>query len=107
MYAHDSINVARPETISFMRKKGFPIVGCSKVATTKSGFVQDGVEFIRKFNKIHIHPRCIHTIDEFSHYSYKKDRKTNEVLPILVDGFDHCIDSLRYSLEDLIHGTVS
>jgi len=96
---------SRPETISFMRKKGFPIVGCSKAATTKAGFVRDGLEFMRKFDKIHIHPRCRHTIDEFEHYSYKVDKRTEEVLPVLVEGYDHCIDSIRYSLEDLIRGT--
>jgi len=96
---------ARPETISFMRKKGFPIIGCTKAATTKAGFVKDGIEFIRKFQKIHIHPRCVHVADEFQHYSYKKDKKTGEILPILVEGFDHCIDGIRYSLEDLIRGT--
>ena len=96
---------SRPDTISFMKKKGFPVVGCSKAATTKAGFVRDGLEFMRKFEKIHIHPRCQHTKDEFEHYSYKVDKKTNDVLPILVEGFDHCIDSIRYSLEDLIHGT--
>lgn len=96
---------SRPETISFMRKKGFPIVGCVKTATTKAGFVRDGLEFMRKFDKIHIHKRCIHTKDEFEHYSFKVDKKTEEVLPVLAEGFDHCIDSVRYSLEDLIRGT--
>lgn len=96
---------SRPETISFMRKKGFPIVGCVKVATTKAGFVRDGLEFMRKFDTIHIHKRCHHTKDEFEHYSYKIDKKSEEILPVLAEGFDHCIDAIRYSLEDLIRGT--
>lgn len=96
---------ARPETISFMKRRGFFIQGCSKAATTKQGFVRDGIEFIKKFEKIYIHPRCKHTLDEFKHYSYKTDKKTNEILPVLQDGFDHCIDALRYGLEDLIKGT--
>jgi len=80
-------------------------VGCAKQATTKAGFVRDGLEFMRKFDKIHIHKRCVHTKDEFEHYSYKVDKKTEDVLPVLAEGFDHCIDAIRYSLEDLIRGT--
>jgi phage terminase large subunit len=35
-------------------------------------------------------------------YSYKTDRLTGDVLPIIVDKHNHCIDALRYSLEPLI-----
>jgi phage terminase large subunit len=95
---------ARPETISYVRRKGFNIIACKKAAKTKLGFVRDGIEFIRKFEHIYIHERCTHVIDEFQHYSYKKDKDGN-ILPMLQDSFNHCIDSLRYSLEDKIRGT--
>jgi phage terminase large subunit len=95
---------SRPETISYVKRQGFSVKACRKVATTKAGFVQDGISFIRKFKKIHIHTRCKHTKDEFEHYSYKTDKKTGEILPILLDSFNHVIDALRYSLEDLIQG---
>lgn len=93
---------SRPETISYVKRQGFSIKACRKVSTTKAGFVQDGISFIRKFRKIHIHTRCKHVKDEFEHYSFKTDKKTGEVLPILLDSFNHCIDALRYALEDLI-----
>jgi phage terminase large subunit len=95
---------SRPETISYVKRQGFSVKACRKVATTKAGFVQDGISFIRKFKKIHIHTRCKHTKDEFEHYSFKTDKKTGEILPILLDSFNHVIDALRYSLEDLIQG---
>jgi phage terminase large subunit len=103
---------ARPETISYVRRQGFAIVACKKFKKgTKLGFVKDGVEFIRKFKKIHIHTRCKNTKDEFENYSYKVDKtsidpKTNQprILPLLEDSFNHIIDALRYSLEDLIKG---
>ena len=101
---------ARPETISYVKRQGFIIRACRKsagaqVKTTKIGFVRDGISFLRKFDKIHIHSRCKHTRDEFDHYSFKTDKKTGEVLPILLDSFNHCIDSLRYALEELIQST--
>jgi phage terminase large subunit len=96
---------SRPETISYVKRQGFLVKSCRKSATTKAGFVKDGISFLRKFEKIHIHTRCKHVQDEFEHYSYKIDKKTGEVLPILLDSFNHCIDALRYSLEDLIQST--
>ena len=101
---------ARPETISYVRRQGFAIVPCEKFKGTKLGFVRDGVEFLRKFEKIHIHTRCKRTKDEFEHYSYKLDKKIDpatgqpRVLPILVAGWEHIIDATRYSLTDLIKG---
>lgn len=95
---------ARPETISFVRRQGFQIEACDKTSNSGKGFVQDGISFMRNFEKIHIHPRCKHVKDEFEHYSYKKDKKTEEVLPIIVDAFNHAIDAIRYSLEDEIKG---
>lgn len=96
---------SRPETISYVKRQGFIIKPCRKTSATKQGFVKDGISFLKKFEKIHIHQRCKHVQDEFEHYSYKVDKKTDEVLPILLDSFNHCIDALRYALEDLIQDT--
>lgn len=86
---------SRPETISAMNRHGFDIVGAKKW----SGSVEDGIALLKSFQKIYIHPRCKHTIEEFKHYRYKVDRVTQEVLPIIVDDFNHCIDAIRYSLD--------
>ena len=32
-------------------------------------------------------------------WSYKTDRITGEVLPKLADGYEHCWDGIRYSLD--------
>ena len=90
---------ARPETISFMRRRGFNISAAKKWA----GSIEDGIEFLKSYDIV-IHPRCRHTIDEFNHYSYKVDKQTGDVLPIVVDSFNHILDGLRYSLVDLMRG---
>ena len=89
---------ARPETISYMQKNGY-----SRMRSAKKGknSVNDGVALLRSFEEIIIHPRCRHTIDEFKMYSYKKDRITGEILPVIVDKHNHCIDALRYALESV------
>ena len=90
---------ARPETISFMKRRGFHISGAKKWA----GSIEDGIEYLKSLDIV-IHPRCRHTIDEFAHYSYKVDKQTGDVLPVIVDAWNHCIDALRYSLDGMIKG---
>jgi len=35
-------------------------------------------------------------------YSYKIDRLSGDVLPVLVDAHNHAIDALRYALEPIM-----
>jgi phage terminase large subunit len=86
---------ARPETISHMRRHGFPKIQAA-VKGPKS--VEEGVEWLKSFDII-VHPRCRHTIDELTLYSYKTDPLTSLVLPILNDKDNHVIDALRYACE--------
>jgi phage terminase large subunit len=87
---------ARPETISYLLRRGFRIKGARKGA----GSVEEGVEFLKAFN-IWIHPRCKHTVDEFTFYSFKIDKRTGLVLPVLEDKKNHVIDACRYAVEDI------
>lgn len=86
---------ARPETISYMRKHGYPRINAA-VKGKKS--VEEGVAFLQNYDII-VHPRCKHLIDELTLYSYKTDRLTGQILPILEDKRNHLIDSLRYACE--------
>ena len=90
---------ARPETISYLKRHGLPkVVPCNK----GKGSVEDGIEYIKSFREVVIHPRCKNTINEFDLYSYKIDRLSGDVLPVIIDSFNHAIDSLRYGLEPLM-----
>lgn len=84
---------ARPETISFMNSRKFNVIAAEKW----SGSIEDGISYLKSFNKIVIHPRCKNTIEEFDLYQYKVDRQTNEVLREPLDRYNHWIDALRYS----------
>ncbi|MDE2078708.1 MAG: terminase large subunit, partial [Burkholderiales bacterium] len=86
---------ARPETISYMRKHGFPkILPAIKGARS----LEEGVEFLKSFDIV-VHPRCKHLIDELTLYSYKTDPLTGLVIPQLEDKDNHVIDALRYACE--------
>lgn len=89
---------SRPETISYLARQGFSIDAAAKW----SGSVEDGIAYLKGFEEIIIHERCKHTADEFRHYSYKVDKKTGDILPIIVDKFNHCIDAIRYGLDGYI-----
>lgn len=89
---------ARPETISYLKRHGFNIESAEKWP----GSIEEGISFIRSFDKVVIDPRCVHTADEFRLYSYKTDRLTGEVLPVVLDKNNHAIDGIRYSLVDYI-----
>jgi len=86
---------ARPETISHMRKHGFPKIFAA-IKGPKS--LEEGVEFLKSFDII-VHPRCTHLIDELTMYSYRTDPLTNRIMPILEDKDNHVIDALRYACE--------
>ena len=94
---------ARPETISYMSRQGFRTVACPKW----SGSVEDGIEYIRSFRRIYIHPRCKHTYEEFKFYSYKQDKNTGDILPVVLDKDNHYCDALRYALNPYIQKNVS
>ena len=87
---------ARPETVSYMQRKGFKVIP----ATKGPGSVEDGIEFLKSYDIV-VHPRCKHAIKELTDYSFKRDPLTNDVLPILEDKDNHVIDALRYMLEGL------
>lgn len=110
---------ARPDTISYLKRHGFDIVAYTTKKIQKTPklhektmagdqvFIKEGLSYLKRFEKIHIHQRCRHAIDEFKLYSYKTDPQTNEILPIIVDKHNHIIDALRYSHDRRIHGGIS
>jgi phage terminase large subunit len=78
------------------------------------GSVEDGVEWLRNWKCVVIHPDCEQQfmndgvassygmITEAKNYSFKTDRLTGDVLPDIVDAFNHGWDSIRYGFESLI-----
>jgi phage terminase large subunit len=86
---------ARPETISHLRKHGFPHI---QPALKGARSLEEGVEFLKSYDIV-VHPRCEHLIDELTLYSFKVDSLTGQVTSVLEDKNNHLIDSLRYAVE--------
>lgn len=90
---------ARPESISHLKRHGLPR---SEAVEKWKGSVEDGIAFMRSFREIVVHPRCTGTIKEMRLYSYKVDRLTGDVLPVLVDAHNHYIDAVRYAVTPMV-----
>ncbi len=90
---------ARPETISYLRRQGFNISAADKW----DGSVEDGIAHLQGFKQIVIHEKnCPNLQREARRYSYKVDKQTGDILPIVVDKENHGWDAIRYSLDGYI-----
>lgn len=97
LYADSS----RPETIHYMQQQGFNI----RAAKKWPGSVEDGISHLRGYDRIVADQQLQELRREFALYSYKKDRYTGAVLPVIVDAHNHGLDALRYSLDGRIRKT--
>lgn len=88
---------ADPRTIDALWGAGLNrIVGSVK----GSDSVRSGIYKLQDF-KIYVHPSCINTQVELGNYCWAKDKKGQTLLKPASDGFDHLLDALRYSCEDI------
>jgi len=87
---------ARPETIKYLQRQGINIVGENKLQ------INDGIAYLKNFQKIVIHQRCKNTAYEVSVYSKVSDRQTGLITEKIIDKNNHCIDAIRYGLKPLI-----
>lgn len=90
---------ARPESISHLKRHG---MGGIRGVKKWKGSVEDGVEFMRSFEEIVIHPSCRETINELNNYSYKVDKYTGDIKTDIVDAYNHYIDAIRYAIGPMI-----
>ncbi|QCE35652.1 PBSX family phage terminase large subunit [Acetobacteraceae bacterium] len=89
---------ARPETISYLARRGFSISAAKKW----QGSVEDGIERLKAFKCIKVSKKAEKIAREFRTYSYKVDKRTGDILPKIEDKNNHWIDALRYSLDGII-----
>lgn len=91
-------DAARPETTNELRRRGLKVESAPKWA----GSVEDGIEHLRSYEQIIIHPRCKLATSEARLWRYKTDKRTGDVLPELIDAHNHVWDAARYALSPLI-----
>ena len=77
--------------------------GIERIRPARKGqdSVLNGIQYIHQYELI-VDERCFNTINELENYTWQKDRRTNEYINKPVDSFNHCIDAIRYAIEQLI-----
>lgn len=90
---------SRPESINYLKRHGLEHI---EAVSKWSGSIEDGISFIKSFEKVIIHKNCTNTATEFSKYSYKVDKRSGNILPKFEDKHNHHIDAIRYALVKLI-----
>jgi len=90
---------ARPESISYLKRHGLPMMAGVK---KWPGSVEDGVEYIKSFDEVVIHTSCKEMQEEARLYSYKVDKRTGDIQPVIKDDNNHRWDAVRYALQPLI-----
>lgn len=66
------------------------------------GSVMQGIQYILQYDIV-VDERCVKTIEELENYTWKKDKKTNEYVNEPVDSYNHCLDAIRYAIQDRIY----
>lgn len=90
---------ARPENISHIKRHGLPR---AEAVEKWPGSVEDGIAYMRNFERIVIHSRCEQTAREFRLYSHKVDKLSGDIKPDILDANNHYIDATRYALGPMV-----
>lgn len=99
-YAKERITAdsAEKKSIAEMKRAGIERI---KPSMKGKDSIMAGIQFISQFDII-VDERCYKTIEELDNYTWKKDKQTDEYYNEPVDTYNHCIDSLRYAVEELM-----
>ena len=91
---------SEPKSIDDIKRQGiYRIKGAKKGKDS----ILNGIQYIQDF-KIYVHPKCENTLIELSNYVW--DTKEGNVINKPIDDYNHLMDALRYSLEDVRLGGV-
>ena len=91
---------SEPKSIDDIKRQGiYRLKGARKGKDS----IVNGIQYIQDF-KIYVHPKCENTLIELSNYVW--DTKEGNVINKPIDDYNHLMDALRYSLEDIRLGGV-
>lgn len=91
---------SEPKSIDDIKRQGiYRLKGARKGKDS----ILNGIQYIQDF-KIYVHPKCENTMIELSNYVW--DTKEGNVINKPIDDYNHLMDALRYSLEDIRLGGV-
>lgn len=87
---------AEKKSIEEMRRDGIYRI---RPALKGPDSIIQGIQFLQQFKWV-VDDRCVKTIEELQNYTYVKDKKTDEYTNKPIDAYNHCIDAIRYAVEE-------
>lgn len=98
-YAKEVItsDVAEQKSIAEIKRDGVPRIRAAKKGPNS---VVQGISFLQQWHLV-VDDRCVKLIEELQNYTYRKDKKTGEYTNEPVDSYNHCIDAVRYAVEEI------
>lgn len=86
---------SEPKSIDDIRRQGiYRFKGAKKGRDS----ILNGIQYIQDF-KIYVHPKCENTLVELNNYVW--DNKNGNIINKPIDDYNHLMDALRYSMEDI------
>ena len=86
---------AEPKSIEDIARNGFRITPCDKDAPVRSEKRVFQIHWLQGW-KLRVTKDSVNLIRELRNYTWAQDRDGNP-LNVPIDGFDHCLDALRYA----------
>lgn len=91
---------SEPKSIDELKDSyGILITGAIK----GEGSVNFGIQLMQQ-QTIYVTKRSTNIIREYRNYLWKKDKRTEQVLNVPVDAFNHAMDAARYAVGDIMAG---
>lgn len=87
-------DAAEPKSIDEIRLHDVNIQPSSK----GQGSVSKGIDYVQD-QKISMTRRSVHLIKEYENYAWKIDKNSGETINDPAEGWDHCMDAIRYALD--------
>lgn len=85
-------DAAEPKSIDELKTYGIPVLPCSK----GKGSIKQGIDHVQA-QRISMTKNSTNLIKEYRNYLWKTD-KDGKIVNEPEEGFDHCMDALRYAL---------
>jgi phage terminase large subunit len=86
-------DTSEPRSIIALQRAGLPAMKTKK----GQGSILDGIRKVNSYN-LFVQEDAKNIIDEFNNYKFKIDERTDTILDIPVDKYNHACDSIRYPL---------
>ena len=94
-------DAAEPDRIKTWRRAGYAARAVSKGA----GSVRAGIEHLKGYREILVHPSCVHTLKELGQWRWLRDARSGAYLDEPAPFFDDAMAALRYAIDDMRRGT--